>query len=258
MNTIRSWRATLAAACCVALTFAAAGATAARATASASGSGSGGGPVVTTGDGAVRGVAVPGGYAFRGLPYAAPPMLIPGKTVTAGSYQPDIAAVLGVSDARAAAIAAEYPLAAYPSPAVAFSALAGDANFACPALRIDQLTSQHVPAYAYEFNDDTAPPVFSGPIIPPPVATHASELRYLFDLPNAPVPTPLSAGQQALAASMRTAWADFAATGNPATAAAPWPAFNTGSARMLSLVPPQPQIETDFASRHHCAFWAGG
>ena len=31
------------------------------------------GPIVTTADGKVRGVAVAGGYAFRGLPYAAPP-----------------------------------------------------------------------------------------------------------------------------------------------------------------------------------------
>jgi para-nitrobenzyl esterase len=139
---------------------------------------------------------------------------------------------------------------------VAFSALVGDASFACPALQIDQLTSQRVPTYAYEFNDDNAPPVFSGPIIPPPVATHASELQYLFDLPNAPVPTPLSAGQQALAASMRAAWANFAARGNPATRAVPWPAFGAGSAQMLSLVPPQPQPETDFSARHHCAFWA--
>jgi para-nitrobenzyl esterase len=36
-------------------------------------SASDGGPIVITSDGAVRGVAVPGGYAFRGLPYAAPP-----------------------------------------------------------------------------------------------------------------------------------------------------------------------------------------
>jgi para-nitrobenzyl esterase len=185
-------------------------------------------------------------------------VFIPGGTVTAASYQDDIAAVLGVPAARAAAIAAEYPPAAYPSPAVAFSALVGDANFACPALQMDTWTSQRVPTYAYEFNDDNAPPVFSGPIIPPPVATHASELQYLFDLPNAPVPTPLSAGQQALAASMRAAWANFAATGNPATAAVPWPAFGAHSAQMLSLVPPQPQTETDFASRHHCAFWAAG
>jgi para-nitrobenzyl esterase len=185
---------------------------------------------------------------------------IPEQPVTTDNYQTDIAAALGVPAARAAAIAAEYPPAAYPSPNVAFSALVGDASFACPALQIDQLTSQRVPTYAYEFNDDNAPPVFSGPIIPPPVATHASELQYLFDLPNAPVPTPLSAGQQALAASMRAAWANFAARGNPATRAVPWPAFGGGghSAQMLSLLPPQPQIETDFAGRHHCAFWAAG
>ena len=185
-------------------------------------------------------------------------VLIPEQPVTTGNYQTDIAAALGVPAARAAAIAAEYPPAAYPLPAVAFSALVGDASFACPALQIDQLTSQRVPTYAYEFNDDNAPPVFSGPIIPPPVATHASELQYLFDLPNAPVPTPLSAGQQALAASMRAAWANFAARGNPATRAVPWPAFGAGSAQMLSLVPPQPQPETDFSARHHCAFWAAG
>jgi para-nitrobenzyl esterase len=184
-------------------------------------------------------------------------VLIPQTPVTAGNYQANIAAVLGVTDARAAAIAAEYPPAAYPSPAAAFSALVGDANFACPALQIDQETSQRVPTYAYEFNDDTAPQIFAPPGVVPPVATHASELQYLFDLPNAPVPTPLNPGQQALAASMRAAWANFAASGNPATAAVPWPAFGgANSAQMLSLVPPQPQIETDFTTRHHCAFWA--
>jgi len=186
-------------------------------------------------------------------------VLIPGGTVTPDSYQADIAAALDVSAARAAAIAAEYPLTAYPFPWVAFSVLVGDASFACPGLQIDQETSARVPTYAYEFNDDAAPPIFSGPLLPPPVATHASELQYLFDLPNAPFPAPLSADQQALAASMRTAWANFAATGNPATAAVPWPAFGSaGSAQMLSLVPPQPQMETDFAARHHCAFWAAG
>ena len=179
--------------------------------------------------------------------------------ITPGNYQANIAVALGVTATRAAEIAAEYPLTAYPFPWVAFSVLVGDASFACPGLQIDQETSARVPTYAYEFNDDAAPPIFSGPLLPPPVATHASELQYLFDLPNAPFPAPLSADQQALAASMRTAWATFAATGNPATAAVPWPAFGSaGSAQMLSLVPPQPQMETDFAARHHCAFWAAG
>jgi para-nitrobenzyl esterase len=183
---------------------------------------------------------------------------IPGDgTVTADTYQNDIAAVLGVPAARAAAIAAEYPLAAYPAPAVAFSALAGDANFACPALQMDRWTSGRVPTFAYEFNDDAAPLRFTPPLVGPPVATHGSELQYLFDLPNAPVPGTLSTGQQALAASMRTAWANFAASGNPASVAVPWPAFGGGNRpSVLSLVLPQPELETDFSARHHCSFWA--
>jgi para-nitrobenzyl esterase len=178
------------------------------------------------------------------------------KTVTADSYQSDIAVVLDVPAARATAIAAQYPLTAYPSPSVAFSALVGDANFACPALQIDQWTSGRVPTFAYEFNDDNAPARYVTPI-PPPVATHLSELQYLFGLPGTN-PGTLDAGQNALAASMRAAWANFTATGNPMSAAVPWPAFRGGSARMLSLVPPQPQAETDFAARHHCGFWAAG
>jgi para-nitrobenzyl esterase len=116
---------------------------------------------------------------------------IPGEPVTPDNYQANIAAVLGVSAGRAAAIAAEYPPSAYPPSAystsadAALSALAGDANFACPALQVDQQTSARVPTFAYEFNDDTAPQ----PYTPPgfiTVATHESELPYLFDLPNAP------------------------------------------------------------------------
>jgi para-nitrobenzyl esterase len=53
---------------------------------------------------------------------------------------------------------------------------------------------------------------------------------------------------------MRAAWASFAANGDPSTAAVAWPSFD--EARVMSLVPPQPQIETDFVERHHCGFWA--
>ena len=82
---------------------------------------------------------------------------IPDQPVTAGNYQTDIAAVLAVPAARAAAIAAQYPPAAYPSAAVAFSTLVGDASFACPALQLDSLTAKRVPTFGYEFNDDAAP-----------------------------------------------------------------------------------------------------
>ncbi len=182
---------------------------------------------------------------------------VPTEPVTADSYQPDLAAVFGVSPDRAAAIAAEYPLAAYPMPDAAFSTLVSDANFACPALQVDRWTSQRVPTFAYQFNDDNAPQRFAPPGALPPIATHSSELQYLFDLPNAPAPGTLNADQQTLAATMRTAWANFAASGNPSSRALPWPSFDD-RAQEMSLVPPQPQVETGFSAIHHCAFWAAG
>jgi len=182
---------------------------------------------------------------------------VPDRPVTAANYQANIASVLGVPDARAAAIAAEYPPSAYPSPDLAFSTLVSDANFACPALQLDRWTASRVPTYAYQFSDDHAPVNVAPPGALPRVATHGTEVPYLFDQPNAPFPATLSAAQQALAASMRAAWANFAASGDPSSRALPWPSFSDG-AQVLSLVPPQPQVETDFAAAHHCAFWAAG
>src|SRR5882762_11804407 len=161
--------------------------------------------------------------------------------------------LLGVSAARAAAIANEYPLSAYPNPVAAFSLLVSDASFACPALQVDRWTAARgVPTYAYQFNDDTAWLNIVGAVLG--LATHGTELPYLFDQPNAPHPGVLDPGQQALAASMRTDWASFAGTGNPSSRALPWPSFN--GTRVLSLVPLQSQVTTDFAAAHHCSFWA--
>ena len=182
-------------------------------------------------------------------------VLVP--AVSAANYQSVIATVLGVPVQRAAAIAAEYPLSAYPAPVVAFSTLVSDASFACPALQVDRWTSTRVPTFAYQFNDDTAPHRLTPPGAFPPIATHGSELQYLFDMPNLPFPGTLNADQQTLADSMRTAWVNFAENGNPSSAAVPWPSFNS-SARVLSLELPRPQVETNFASKHHCSFWAAG
>jgi para-nitrobenzyl esterase len=184
-------------------------------------------------------------------------VLVPTEPVTPESYQPDIAAVLGVSSDRAAAIAAEYPLGAYPAPDVAFSTLVSDANFACPALQVDRWTSERVPTFGYQFNDDNAPQRLTKPGALPLIATHSSEIQYLFDQPNTPFPGTLNGDQQALAASMRTAWASFAATGSPSTAALGWPSVGDG-ASVMSLVPPQPQVQTGFSDIHHCAFWGVG
>jgi carboxylesterase type B len=325
MNTARSRRASLASVCCAALaalTLATAGATAAKAGVATAVSGSGGDPIVTTSDGAVRGVAGPGSTvdAFLGLPYAAPPtgnlrwrppqhpahwqgvrdatafapscpqnpnvnpFLPPGPTSEDCLYLNVYTPTLRHDASRPVLVwihggaltqdaGRNYDpakLAADGIVAVTINYRLGALGFlAHPALAsrpggpagnyglMDRWTSGRVPTFAYEFNDDAAPLRFTPPLAGPPVATHGSELQYLFDLPNAPVPGTLSAGQQALAASMRTAWANFAASGNPASVAVPWSAFGGGNRpSVLSLVLPQPELETDFSARHHCSFWA--
>ena len=157
---------------------------------------------------------------------------VPDRPVTLANYETNIAAVLGVPDARAAAIAAEYPPGA--SADLTFSTLVADANFACPALQLDRWTAGRVPTYAYQFNDDHAPVNVAPPGALPPIATHGTELPYLFDQPNAPFPATLTTSQQMLAASMQAAWANFAASGNPSSRALPWPSF-AGGAQVMSL-----------------------
>ena len=108
--------------------------------------------------------------------------------VSAENYADVIAATVGVSPARAQAIAAKYPPAAYGAPIVALSTLLSDANFACPALQVDRWTSRRVPTFGYQFNDDNAPQRFTKPDVLPPIATHGSEIQYLFSQPNLPFP----------------------------------------------------------------------
>jgi para-nitrobenzyl esterase len=178
---------------------------------------------------------------------------VPAPTPTVDNYQSVIASVLGVSDTRAAAAADLYPIRAYPDANVALSTLVSDANFACPAEQVDRWTSSRVPTYGYQFDDGSAPPIFTGsPFYP--IATHSSEIQYLLGQPNAPHAAPLDAIQEALASQMRAAWTAFAAQGSPSTSSVPWPSFNTGS-KVLSLHSPQPTVDSSFDADHHCEFW---
>ena len=156
-----------------------------------------------------------------------------------------------------AIIAARYPLSAYPSPSVALGAVGTDAIFACPALALDDAVSKYVPTYAYEFNDENAPELFLPPIGFPYGAAHASEIQYVFDFNVSAFPTPLSGPQQQLAAAMKTYWTNVAKRGLPSGLGEPlWPRFDPTHQRMQSLVPPRPQLETDFAAEHNCGFWS--
>ena len=173
--------------------------------------------------------------------------------VTAANYQAEIAATLGVPAAAAAAIAAEYPLSDYSSPPVALGAVGTDALIACPGLTAEDSLSAYTPTYAYEFNDENAPELYLPPLPFPYGAAHASEIQYLFALSNVAYPATLAPAQQQLAAVMKGDWANLATFGAPGFG---WPRFTSSDPQWQSLVPPRPQLETDFAAEHHCAFWA--
>jgi para-nitrobenzyl esterase len=172
-------------------------------------------------------------------------------------YVGAIAATLGVPLATAAFLSTFYPLAAFPSPDLALSALGTDAIFACNSRKAARLLSQHVPTFAYEFNDENAPQRFLPPVSFPYGAAHASEIQYLFDL-RATVPAPaLGADQERLSQAMAAYWTSFARSANPNGAGAPpWPAYQNATDEMISLVPPDPAVETGFAADHKCALWA--
>jgi para-nitrobenzyl esterase len=176
---------------------------------------------------------------------------------TPGNYPQVIAGTLGIPVAATGPIVALYPPGTTTeSTELALGALGTDAIFACPAHFASALTSQFVPTFAYELNDENAPEIFLPFAGFPYGAAHASELQYLFDL-RATVPTPpLTAGQQQLAGNMVDYWTAFAAKGNPNQAnTANWSAFSVASENVQSFVPPTPVNETTFAIDHKCAFW---
>ena len=52
---------------------------------------------------------------------------------------------------------------------------------------------------------------------------------------------------------MKEDWTTFARTGTPG---GQWPRFTRSGQRMMSLMPTGPEVETDYAAEHRCAFWA--
>jgi len=180
-----------------------------------------------------------------------------GDPVTALNYPTMIASTLHVSAPTATAIVTQYPLSAYSSPATAFGALWTDESFSCPALSVDESLSKYVPTYSYEFADENAPERYEPPVSFSYGASHDSEVQYLFDQTNTPLPGVLSGSQQLLAASMRQDWAGFAAHGSPSSATgAVWERFTDAHPHTLVLAPPAATAETDFGTVHHCSFWA--
>ena len=129
-----------------------------------------------------------------------------------------------------------------------------DGIFACSARNADEFLSNFTNTYAYEFNDENAPPQ------PPPAglsfplgAYHGSEIQYLFDTGFFFEFTP---AQQQLSAAMVSYWTNFAATGDPNGGSLPtWSLYNPTTDVFQSLIPPTPTTESTFDSEHLCDFW---
>ena len=93
---------------------------------------------------------------------------------------------------------------------IALGASGTDGIFACPERNGVGLLSQYVTTYAYEFNDENAPPaqsLFGGFLSFPLGAYHTAELQYLFigDFFGLPV-APLSPEQEQLSDAMISYW----------------------------------------------------
>ena len=177
--------------------------------------------------------------------------------LTPDQYIEAIMATLGVDQPTAEFFATVYPVANYPSTDLALAAMGTDAIFACNSRKSARLLSQYVPTFAYEFNDENAPQPFLPPVSFPYASAHASEIQYLLNLRHT-VPAPdLTAEQRRLARAMVTYWTNFARTGSPNWFGEPfWPAYESASDEMQSLVPPVPETETGFAVDHKCVIWA--
>jgi len=187
-----------------------------------------------------------------------------GHPVTAATYPAVLAATIGVPPGSPAAnaVQAQYPGGDFPSFDLAVGALGTDSIFACPARFVDELTSEFVPTFAYEFNDENAPQNFLPAVSFPYGADHTAEIQYIFPFANPSqlglkLPqTPLNASQQQLSDKMVGYWTEFAESGNPNGDGSPhWPRFHRERQVMLSLNTPTPTTETNFATFHKCAFW---
>ena len=171
----------------------------------------------------------------------------------------------------------------------ALSQIFTDFVFACNGFDSNRDLSRRVKVFAYEFNDPNAP---NPPGVPGPgsndsgfttASQHAAELQYIFNFRSAFTPA-----QAALAADMKTYWANFVKTGDPNNAGnfamfvsfkpsndllPAWPQFNgqgnqgpgnlgdQGSQQIQSLTPQAllaprgPHPFNSFRTDHFCATW---
>ena len=152
-------------------------------------------------------------------------------------------------------VLSEYPYDSYPNGGLALSASGTDGVFSCPARNADRLLSNYTTTYAYEFNDENAPPGTIPGLSFPLGAFHGAEIQYLMLVRGAIFP--LTTDQQTLSNTMISYWTQFAKKRNPNSPGQPaWAPYGQFIDQFQSLVPPTPMPETDFNTFHNCdSFW---
>jgi para-nitrobenzyl esterase len=130
----------------------------------------------------------------------------------------------------------------------------------CASLKLTQDFAKNAPVYAYEFGHRTGPGLTREHGAYEWGAGHAAELAYLFPSFNNGEPiTPLfSAGERALADSMKGYWGAFVKQGVPSDkTGATWPIFNAaGQIMSLHANDRSFALSTEMFDReHNCKFW---
>jgi para-nitrobenzyl esterase len=177
----------------------------------------------------------------------------------------------GFSSGLIPTVEAHYPGGATGKSAnLAYSNALTDVAYACRPLRVNKWIAQNGGTnYAYEFNDNRAPPWLFPPFtlhdgtVFDYGAYHGAELEYLFRMNNINACggtfAALTTTQKLLAGKMVNYWTTFAKTGNPNPTGGVlpnWPQFSGGS--MMSFVggTPRTMLASDFDTNHKCsAFW---
>jgi para-nitrobenzyl esterase len=173
-------------------------------------------------------------------------------TLTKAGYQAFVAPAIAAATGKTVdQILVAYPANDDASAFEAASAAFGDVSFACTALVANNLLSESVPTYAYEFDDPAASALG---------AMHTAELKYLFNLNlggQVVGPASLPVQSQMLADTMRRYWTNFARSSTPNGTGLPeWnPVSDQRVQRLIAPVPISESIG-DYAAQHQCAFWA--
>ena len=181
-----------------------------------------------------------------------------GNPVTADQYPAVLKQYLGSS--RVAAVQAHYPLANYPAPIYALSAVLTDSGMItnnriglCNLHLANQLASPHVPLYSYVFADRTAPypaPIFAAPGNLPGAA-HTKELSYLFHQSE------LTTAQRRISDTMIGYWTNFAAKGDPNGPGLPaWPTYTPEGQMVMKFDAGSVGADANLYSQAQCRFWA--